>query len=101
MANVRGHQIGRRRGVSIADGGPQAPAAVRALQAGLAHQPGHSLARAAHAQLLEFGMDAGRTIGAAALAMDGADAGEQALISLRPRGGRPSPPHVIAAGGDA
>jgi hypothetical protein len=84
-----------------ANRGPQPAASMGALQARLAHQPGHPFARAADDGLAERGMDAGRAIRPPALGVDGVNARQEALIGLRPRRGRPGAPRVVAAGGDA
>jgi hypothetical protein len=78
------YQIGRRCRVLVANRRPQSAAAMLAVQARMAHQPGHPLAATAHAHLAEFDMDAGRAIGPSALRVDGTDARQQGLIRLGP-----------------
>src|SRR5215213_5618929 len=91
------HQIGRGGGVALAPTDPRPFASVAPLQPGLAEQPGHSLARARHAGVPQFGPDPRRAVRAPALLVDRPDPLAEPLVGTGPRGGRPFPPGVVPA----
>jgi hypothetical protein len=78
------HEVRDQLVIGVATSTATVSAAVDAHQASLAHQPGDPLLRARHAQVLEFGMDAGRPIGASAGVVDHPDQGQELVVPLGP-----------------
>ena len=91
------HQVRCWRGVRVATRGAAAPAAMHALQAVLAHQPGDALAADVDVQAqTQLGVDTRCAIGPTAARVNGADLlGEVGVVQGPPRR-RPSGPGVVA-----
>ena len=72
-----------------------------ALHAGDAHQAAYALAADVHAVRGQLGVHAGNSVGPARAGMNGLNLGPQGDVGSGPRGQRPLPPRIVAAGRDS
>src|ERR1019366_3106596 len=94
-------QIRRRARVAITHGGVDPLASAGADQTGLFQQPRHPFAPYFNALCSEFGVDPWRTIGRVRALMNRAHVHAELRVRSAARRGRPLPPCIEAAGGDA
>src|SRR5215213_1328452 len=95
------HEVGSRRRARRTARCRRSFAPVTALQTSQAQQAADALARADHAAVPQFGPDAWRTVGAAALLMHRSDLLRELLIGTGPGGGGTRPPRIEPTPGDA